>query len=71
MDGSHADAPTQGRVYVVGGGALYRGRTYDISPDGKRFLMIKELAGSDQRTEPLLMVEQHFDEELQRLVPTK
>ncbi len=42
------------------------GRTYDISPDGERFLMIKE-GGSDS-TEFILV--QNWFEELKRLVPT-
>jgi len=40
--------------------------------DGQRFLMIKAGGGTDQtaaRTQ--LIVVQHFDEELKRLVPTK
>ncbi len=46
------------------------GRTYDISPDGKRFLMIKE-GGPRDETEPtqLILVLNWFDE-LKRLVPT-
>ena len=48
------------------------GRTYDISPDGQRFLMIKEGGGTDQTAAPpQIIVVQHFDEELKRLVPTK
>jgi serine/threonine-protein kinase len=48
------------------------GRTYDISPDGQRFLMIKEGGGTDQTaTPPSLIVVQHWVEELKRLVPTK
>ncbi len=47
------------------------GRTYGISPDGQRFLMIKE-GGTDQTATPLsLIVVQHWAEELKRLVPTK
>jgi hypothetical protein len=47
------------------------GRTYDISPDGQRFLLIKEGGGSEQAAAPVtLVVVQHFDEELKRLVPT-
>jgi serine/threonine-protein kinase len=45
------------------------GRTYDISPDGQRLLMIKE--DSDRTAPPSLVVVQHWDEELKRLVPTK
>ena len=48
------------------------GRTYDISRDGQRFLMIKEGGGTDQTAAPpQIIVVQHFDEELKRLVPTK
>jgi eukaryotic-like serine/threonine-protein kinase len=47
------------------------GRTYDISPDGQRFLLIKSGGGSEQAAAPItLIVVQHFDEELKRLVPT-
>jgi Tol biopolymer transport system component len=48
------------------------GRTYDLSPDGQRFLMIKQGGGSDQTATPSsLIVVQHWFEELKRLVPTK
>ena len=44
-------------------------RTYDISPDGQRFLMIK---GRSATVAPAgLIVVQHWIEELKRLVPTK
>ena len=47
------------------------GRTYDIAPDGQRFLMIKE-GGADRTATPAsLIVVQHWVEELKRLVPTK
>jgi serine/threonine-protein kinase len=50
----------------------FSGRTYDISPDGQRFLLIKEGGGSEQTAAPVtLIVVQHFDEELKRRVPTK
>jgi hypothetical protein len=40
--------------------------------DGKRFLMIKEGVGAGQTAAaPKIIVVQHFDEELKRLVPTK
>ena len=46
------------------------GRSYDVSPDGKRFLLVKPMdAGNSQP--PQLVVVQHFDEMLKRLVPTK
>ena len=57
----------EGYFTVPGGNP---GRTYDISPDGQRFLMIKSVGGSDQAAAPIsLVVIQHFDEELKRLLP--
>jgi hypothetical protein len=43
------------------------GRTYDISPDGLRFL-VHEPASDPSTPPPQLMIVQHFDEELKRLV---
>jgi len=55
--------------FTVPGGSP--GRTYDISLDGQRFLLIKEGGGSEQAAAPSnLIVVQHFDQELKRLVPT-
>jgi Tol biopolymer transport system component len=45
-------------------------RTYDISPDGSRFLMIKG-AGTDTTAQPSVILVEHWDEELKRLVPKK
>ena len=68
--------------YIVGSARL-SGRTYDVSPDGRRFLMIKpggsglagpgvgSLGGRTRRTEQGIVVVQHWDEELKRLVPKK
>jgi serine/threonine-protein kinase len=66
-----ATTPTQlvkeGYATLAGGNF---GRTYDIAPDGQRFLMIKD-AGTDQTAAPpSLIVVQHWDQELKRLVPT-
>jgi len=48
------------------------GRTYDISPDGQRFLMIKDSADGDPSvTPPSMVVVEHWTEELKRLVPTR
>ncbi len=56
----------EGYVTVPGGNP---GRSYDISPDGQRFLLLKAGDGSDQAAAPAnLIVIQHFDEELKRLV---
>jgi hypothetical protein len=51
---------------------VYSTRHYDVSPDGRRFLMIKEGGGTDQTAAPpQIIVVQHWTEELKRLVPTK
>jgi Tol biopolymer transport system component len=47
------------------------GRTYDVAPDGRRFLMIKEAGGSEQIAAPTnLIVVQNWFDELKHLVPT-
>jgi hypothetical protein len=44
---------------------------YDVSADGQRFIMIKETSTEDAGSALPIIVVQHFDEELKRLVPTK
>ena len=45
-------------------------RTYDVSLDDQRFLMIKDAAGSDQSaTPPHIVVVQNWFEDVKRLVP--
>lgn len=68
--GFAAGAPAmlfQGNYVAPNGGR----QTYDVSLDGKRFLMIKDASGSDQTAAPAnLIVVQNWTEELKRLVPT-
>jgi hypothetical protein len=46
------------------------GRTDDVSPDGRRFLMIKQSDGGSQTSTPApIVVVQNWFEELRRLVP--
>jgi hypothetical protein len=48
------------------------GRAYDVSPDGTRFLMIRETArAAETPRSPRLIVVLNWQEELKRLVPTK
>jgi serine/threonine-protein kinase len=54
----------------VGSGSFGSARTYDISPDGTRFLLIKRLDPTD-KAPPSLVVVLNWDEELKRLVPTR
>lgn len=46
------------------------GRTYDVSPDGERFLMIKEHEDVERESPEIVMV-LNWLEELKRLVPTE
>ena len=60
----------EGRYFIGAPGQV--GRSYDIAPDGRRFLMIKEGGGSEATPGPTsLVVVQHWGEELKRLVPSK
>jgi Tol biopolymer transport system component len=47
------------------------GRTYDISPDGQRFLMVKAAGEPAASSFPKVVVIENWFEELQRRVPTK
>jgi serine/threonine-protein kinase len=54
--------------YLGAGGTS--GRTYDVSPDGQRFLMIKAPGADAGVAAPAIIVVQQWDEELKRLVAT-
>ena len=51
--------------------AFQSGRTYDVAPDGSRFLMIKSAAPSTNSPTVQLVVVLNWFEELKRLVPAK
>jgi serine/threonine-protein kinase len=69
-----AGTPTKlfsGRFFFTETG-IGEGRTYDVSPDGRRFLMIKEANGSDQpATSASLIVVLNWLEELKQRVPVR
>jgi hypothetical protein len=46
-------------------------RVYDIVADGQRFLMLKAAVSDTTGAPAQIVVIQHFDEELKRLVPAK
>jgi serine/threonine-protein kinase len=48
----------------------FPGRMYDISPDGRRFLVSKSGDGDDAAPPPQIVVVQNWFEELKRLAPT-
>jgi Tol biopolymer transport system component len=61
------DAP-----YLVRQPGAPSGRMYDVSADGQRFLMIKEISAADERPPSArIILVQNWFEELKRLVPTK
>ena len=70
--GRAAETPAKlfgaGRYYFGYGEAF--GRTFDISRDGRRFLMIKHVA-LDQSSAPTILVVENWFEDLKRLVPAK
>jgi eukaryotic-like serine/threonine-protein kinase len=53
--------------------AVQAGRTFDVSRDGKRFLMIKEptLGGGDRSASPTITVVVNWTEELAARIPSK
>ena len=66
-----ATAPTRLFEGRYGASPNQNGRTYDVAPDGKRFLMIKAGGSAGQTAGPTsLVVVQNWVEELKRLVPT-
>jgi hypothetical protein len=69
--GSSAGTPEklfEGRYYTGSGAQV--SRQYDVSADGKRFLMVKDASDQTSASWDLVVV-QHFDELLKRLVPAK
>jgi eukaryotic-like serine/threonine-protein kinase len=67
-----ATAPTKLFEGPYGAAPNQTGRTYDIAPDGRRFLMIKAGGSADQAAVPAsLVVVQNWREELMRLAPTR
>ena len=71
MDGSAAWRSSTPTKVLQGDYVLFNfpGRTFDISPDGKRFLMIKAGSGDAPAPQKFVIVG-HWFEELKRLVPT-
>ena len=45
-------------------------RGYDVTADGQRFLMVREVSQSPARVDHMVLV-QNWTEELKRLVPTR
>jgi hypothetical protein len=61
-------------IRIIAEGSYYFGdqgssRTFDISPDGKRFLMVKGSAADEASPLHNVIIVQNWTEELKRLVP--
>ena len=56
--------------YYFGGG-INAGRTYDVSPDGQRFLMLKEGGADPNAAQPMINIVLNWFDELKRLAPAK
>jgi serine/threonine-protein kinase len=67
--GGAATRVLEGHYVASESGLPYR--NYDIAADGRRFLMVKAGGGDATGASPQIVVIQHFDEELKRLVPVK
>lgn len=71
------DDITLGKPQTVAKGpyavAVNTGRHYDVSPDGQRFLLLKDVAqaGTAKPVAPEIHVVLNWTEELKRLVPVK
>jgi serine/threonine-protein kinase len=66
-----ATTPTKLFEGDYGAAAFHSGRTYDVSPDGRRFLMIKNGGADDPNATPASMVVVlNWFEELKQRVPT-
>ncbi len=63
--------PVLRRRYYNGLGLIQRPGTYDVSPDGRRFLVLKQGDGPDQPAEPAtVVVVRNWLEELRRQTPS-
>jgi serine/threonine-protein kinase len=66
-----ATAPTKLFDGPYGAIANQSGRTYDISPDGERFLMIKAESSDEAGAPASIVVVQNWGEELKRLTAAR
>jgi serine/threonine-protein kinase len=67
-------APVQlfeGTSFLVAGSLTFNARTYDVSPDGRRFLMIKNVEGPATSSQARIVFVQNWFEELKVKVPVQ
>lgn len=68
FDSGFVGAPEVILEKAYGGGSV--GRSYDVSPDGERFLRIQDQTGAVGASAPELILVLNWHDELERLVPT-
>jgi Tol biopolymer transport system component len=59
------------RLFDTKNGLAYESRDYDVAPDGRRFLMVKENPSADRKPPTRMIVILNWQEELKQRVPTK
>jgi hypothetical protein len=70
--GSTFSAGKPAKVFDARYAQPYPSRSYDVSPDGQRFLMIKDSTDGDSNATPASMViVEHWIEELKQRLPTR
>jgi serine/threonine-protein kinase len=52
-------------------GAAFQGRSYDVSLDGRRFLMVKSAESEDSTASRRIVLVQNWFDELRRLAPSR
>ena len=69
------DGFSYGPAHMIGQGPYYVGavfsRNYDISPNGRRFVMVKTSYRTDELAASRVVVVLNWSEELKQRVPTK
>jgi Tol biopolymer transport system component len=61
----------EGSSFLFGGALTFNARTYDVSRDGRRFLMIKTAEAAESSASARIILVQNWFEELKAKVPVK
>jgi eukaryotic-like serine/threonine-protein kinase len=62
--------PTKILDHVPSLGSVFN-RAYDVTPDGQRFVIVKEIKGADEASGSSIILVQHWDQEVAARVPSK
>jgi dipeptidyl aminopeptidase/acylaminoacyl peptidase len=58
-------------LFDVSAYEMANGRTFDISPDGKRFLMLKNAVSGEKAARPSIVVVSHWFDEVKARMPAR